>query len=822
VSSPEGSLFIRGKSLPSIPIILTIGSLALLFYLEAVRILLGEPFNISSLMVRVGFCAMVLIGSMLIKMDLLIVGQHRMPRQAIGLMLIGLLSAVSAIWVRSFPGALTALAVGYILLLIVDRALVHGLSWRGRWFTHLLLAGMAGASATASAQIVTRFSEEEFYIALQAVILSLLWLLLCIVFNAAFPAPTKVTLRRGDRPIQRLHLVLLLAISVIIGSVLTINFYQNSFFPPDAPGYGGISQENPFICGTGAPDERVYEAIEVHRGLVELVQANPNKQAPEYALLALVSQKPEQAEEFRLGLLDEAADGRFSGPANSIKYGQYQASIRVYFYIHVREAFPDLFSELEHQQIQEWFAAINRRAQTVEWVDWMYATAFGYYPQGPYENQESGAGLLALLEWKGLGEQNLSDSNQAYLKSTVRGWQLGFRNSDDAIIYQPEWINNAYFQALYQGDLDETNLRHSFDWLLWQTPPEGQSLRYNHVGYVHFAVPAYLGYQLTEDATLLWLAGRSLDYLKGNGYYLSAQPGLEMAPWGSGLSPTTGSCLLFGETGIPTRTGPLGPDKIVFRDGWLPESNYLLLNLRFSGWHRYKASNTVITAFQEEPLLEEQYRGTTMPWLPEGRSLFRDKRIPRENLNGLLVERTGLDAVLYQITSIGSPWAQDPPYFAKIENFETSPELDTSITWLEGWQGWDHKREVYFYHQGPSVIIDQARGPSGRLAAITWHAPSGKILADQHRINLLEGKAEMVLLPILPGEVRKTTEEEGLAVQFVTAIGGELGLVTILLTGDWYGADADLVESEGLIYLNLRQQERIIRLPVNGLYDDGG
>ena len=80
--------------------------------------------------------------------------------------------------------------------------------------------------------------------------------------------------------------------------------------------------------------------------------------------------------------------------------------------------------------------------------------------------------------------------------------------------------------------------------------------------------------------------------------------------------------------------------------------------------------------------------GQPFSWLPVGRSLFRDKRIPRENLNGLVVEKTGMATVLYTLTGIGGPWAQDPPYYAEVVAFETGKEMDWAHIRLTGWLGW--------------------------------------------------------------------------------------------------------------------------------------
>jgi len=133
----------------------------------------------------------------------------------------------------------------------------------------------------------------------------------------------------------------------------------------------------------------------------------------------------------------------------------------------------------------------------------------------------------------------------------------------------------------------------------------------------------------------------------------------------------------------PTRLGPFAPDKIVLCDVWSENSANMLINLRLTGWHHYKATNSFTSLYQGGPLVNEITKAQPFRWLLIGRSLFRDKRIPRGNLNGLLIEYTCLSAVLNNLTGIGSSLAQDPPFNAKVEKFETSPELDISHTILE-------------------------------------------------------------------------------------------------------------------------------------------
>ena len=67
---------------------------------------------------------------------------------------------------------------------------------------------------------------------------------------------------------------------------------------------------------------------------------------------------------------------------------------------------------------------------------------------------------------------------------------------------------------------------------------------------------------------------------------------------------------------------------------------------------------------------------------------MRDKRIQIEQLNTLLIKRSGLDAVLNTLNSWFGPYSQDPPYYANVERFQPQPELglqqnlDEGLAWL--------------------------------------------------------------------------------------------------------------------------------------------
>jgi hypothetical protein len=687
-----------------------------------------------------------------------------------------------------------------------------------RWFVHIILALTCGGLTAILAQIESNFADEEFFVALQALVLAGYWLVLRGVWGyllVRFPrtplSETEMVEKKAGKSSRQIGfhfdsrwLALAGLLSAIVFSILALHDYQRSFYPTQAPLYPGISAETPFLCGTAPADTQTYNGQDVFHRLLARIEANPYKSTPEYGMLALGSGEARWAQIFHDSLLTEARQGIFSGPANSVKSVQHDAALRLYYYFRARAAFPGLFTSTEDETIRQWFAAINRRALTVEWVDWMYALAFSQWPSGPYENQENGAGLLALLETTGLADPILSPRNQTYLNANPRGWAASFRVTDDAAVYQPEWLDNAYFQSLYTGDTPKSNLQRSFEWLLLQALPDGAPLKYNHTGSASLDGITYLGVELTGDNRYLWVAGRTVDYLESQGMYTRSQPGLDAATSLVGHSPTQGSCLIYADSGFPTQKGPLAPDKIVFRDGWAKNSAYLMINLRFTGWHRYKATNAIVLVYQNGPLAVEELSGKTFNWLPTGRSLFRDKRIPRENLNGLVVARTGMSAVVYILTGIGGPWAQDPPYYASVENFETGSEMDTSTTVIKSWRGWAHRRTIYFYHDGPIVVVDDARGPDASPAALIWHLPEG-VSVEEERVNIRAGgsPAEMVFVPIA-GNICSTAD----GVQFKSS--GRLVLVTVFLTRDWVGAEVNLLPGS----LQIIRENQQITLPI--------
>jgi hypothetical protein len=411
--------------------------------------------------------------------------------------------------------------------------------------------------------------------------------------------------------------------------------------------------------------------------------------------------------------------------------------------------------------------------------------------------------------------------NKNYLSKNLSGWNQRFRNTDDAAIYQREWINNAYYQSMYSDTLKNNNIRLSFEWLLLQALPDGAPLKYNHVGSISFESLAYFGAKLLDNDQFIWLSGKALDYKNEKGNRALSQPGVENPLDLVGKSPSQGSCLLFGGSGLPNQIGPLAPDKIVFREGWTNDSAYLLLNLRFTGWHRYKATNTVTLLYKNGILGSDQMSDETFRWLPAGRSLFRDKRIPRENLNGLIIEKVGLSRILFELTGLGSPWAQDPPHYAEVEEFTTGKKKDSSTTVIEDWHGWTHDRSILFHREGPIVIIDNAWGPKGHTAGLSWNLISDNIL-ENHQIQLrtIENPAQVVFVPLSSGEFETfeissaQKDVPNIQVQYLSNE-GNISLLSVFLTEDWVGGNIQLAQDEEGLVLEIFSIDEHLEIPLS-------
>jgi len=491
------------------------------------------------------------------------------------------------------------------------------------------------------------------------------------------------------------------------------------------------SNKDIFICSNLSPENEINGFTYNKSEIVEFLENKPEKGIDMFAVLYLLSNNDKYAQEFKNTLLNEAKNQKFIGISGSVKAWQYEAMIRAYYYLLLTNKNPLLFNESENELILEWFKEINEQAFKISWVDYIYGFLFKKIPDGPYENQEIGAGLLAALS-EILEEKypEISERDIEYLNNFGVGWRGNFRNPDDGIVYhQHVWIKNAYMMAKYGGQneyLLSNNSRNSFEWILLQWPPNGISPAYNvPADHTPFDI-MLMGAHLFQDGRYLWLAQRMLrNEMENPDRKIDYIVGLHL--WSeniSSLKPNVGSCYIRGTTGIAQRPGPLKPDKIVFRNGWDNDSLYVLLNLRFSGWHSYKATNSIISLIYGEPFVVEELPLKYHSWLPEGKGDFRDKKIDRTMLNGFQIQITGLESVIYTLTGFGSKWCQDPPRFAEVLFFDSTPTADFSKTRISNWHGWTHHRVSVLVKDKNNpyfIVFDHAEGQERRKVGVSWH-----------------------------------------------------------------------------------------------------
>jgi len=700
----------------------------------------------------------------------------------------------------------------YTLLITISEGLSNQPSWF-RCIGRIVLTIASGVVPVLLNQILIRFSEEEFYTALFVLIFSIFWFLLWFcyhIFIRKLPLAFRLKVFYSFS-VSPKSSILLVAASIIAVLTYSSLAYQKSFYPKYVEEtFDEVSEENPFICELliNQGQSEFITGQMVQERYAKNIADKSDLKTVDYGFLAAYYQTEGFLSSFKEHLLIDAKSGLYTTPPGSVKWEQWEASQTLYYYLKIKDIKPDLFDSQETKLINNWIATINVRAQKVDWVDWMYGLAFSHKPVGAYLNQDIGAGLYAVLNQIPSLDESLYSRNSNFLNQYERGWINNFRVTDDAISYQPVWITNSYFQSLLTNQSNKSNQRLSFEWIKAQALPNGDLQTYNFPGKISLAPITLFGANLLKDGSLLWISSKSMDAL-GENHGLPVQIGTEeeLSRNLMATPPDLGTCLLYGNSGLPEQKGPLAPDKIVFRNGWHEDDLYISLNLRFTGWHRYKASNSISLIYAGTPLVEEQHTQDLISWLPIGRALVRDKRIPIEQLNTLLIPRTGLDAVLNSLVSIFGPYAQDPPFYAKIQNFETSESYDYSITQLKDWNGWTFTRSIHFFQDGPVFIIDNATSKRNQSAKINWHFNPDYQL-NQNEIEMAGGDVNFLLVGQDKGSITQLRKENELLVEYESPQTGELRLLTIILPGHLRNATF------------LEQTENKISLEVNGTVTD--
>lgn len=481
--------------------------------------------------------------------------------------------------------------------------------------------------------------------------------------------------------------------------------------------------------------------------ILELIKKKQPPGINELTALYLLTKEQHYAVEIKELLLEEMREKKFTNPAHSIKALQLFAAMRAVSYLEL-EHLEGLFLPYEKEQLVDWFKDIVERVFTVEWVDYLYAFAFKKKPAGPYENQEIGVGALAVLA-SAIEKKYpfVAQKCHEYIDNHAVVWGNNFRNTDDSVGYQSWWIYSAFLVAKYRPRPDwltNVNAQKSFEWLLQQWPPNGTSLSYNDYYLANLADTMALGASLFHDGRYKWLAIKMLQQLDPEeGIHSPFYFGL--TAWDDSLQPippSTGSSLLSGPGHLPHAPGPDRPDKLIFREGWQDDDLYALLNLRYAGWHKYKASNSFVNIMYGKPFVVEDFIYKRHGWLPAGRAIYRDKKIDRSRLNGFQIGLEGYERLVYDLVNVGSSWAQDPPQYAEIDYFHQVGTTEISKTRLSDWKNWDSQRLSVFVKQGYFLVVDHAKGSDPRKVAITWHLKGQAEIKNDH-IFLVQGKHRM-------------------------------------------------------------------------------
>jgi hypothetical protein len=425
-------------------------------------------------------------------------------------------------------------------------------------------------------------------------------------------------------------------------------------------------------------------------------------------------------------ILREAGENRFSGPSHSMKIRQLWGAERGIVYLDLLKRYPKLFDDDERLLIQKWFEGLVKRAFTIEWSDFYYMLTFRKAITAPYRNQENGVAALAIYA-EIIEDENpeLAKKARRYIADNAILWKSNFRNTDDSISYQASWIYNAWRvgKLMFQETLSNTYSKQSFDWLMKQWPPNGGPLGYNPDLSTIIPDIFFLGAKLHSSPEYRWLGEKSLNFALRNEIELQGlrqgfQFFSEEAPT---REPTVGSTYIQAPGNLVQFPSENRPDKIVFRSGWKDESLYALLNLRYDGFHGYKATNAIVSLYYGAPFVVEDLVKISRKWLPRGRARVRDDNIERHRLNGFYIDEPLFNQVFNKIDVLRTRWWQTLPRHTKTNKFYNSDIFDYSRTDIIDWSGWNNYRTCLLVDDSYFAVFDFNKGNSAKQHSIIWH-----------------------------------------------------------------------------------------------------
>jgi len=450
-----------------------------------------------------------------------------------------------------------------------------------------------------------------------------------------------------------LSLILLIGISILFIVLFTLSYWNSlELF------------SNP-IKITDLKTEEIFNKIEwgnqedfifiVHKNiaksdLIEYVKKSNDQKIDKHAVLFFLTNEDSYAHTYKNYLLEEALNQKFLDSGGSVKFWQFEVSLRLYYYLKLQEARPNLFTKEENEQIIKWFHEINMYSYKVTLADYAYAYLFKQEPIGFYYNQEIGFGMLALFNeiLKDIDPQ-LVERNKKILEEKAVGWENNFRNTDDGIEYhQNIWLINSYFLYKYSNLGNFNNAKLGFDWIVFQSPYQrGTHPNYNS----HSQSPAInsmlIGMDLLNDGRYKYIAENMINYNVENKIYPDTLIGFEF--WNEELKstqPEINSYFIKGTTGTNAQPKELKPDKLSLRKIINDKELFILVNLRSAGWHRYNGSGSIIfMQYGDQILLKDNISSQNYFFIPKGKSQHRDKKITSEELNIIQPPSEGIEKI---------------------------------------------------------------------------------------------------------------------------------------------------------------------------------
>ena len=520
--------------------------------------------------------------------------------------------------------------------------------------------------------------------------------------------------------------------------------------------------------------------------LVELLKDRYDETKPSHlATLFLLTGEKIWAQRFKAGLLDLVQRKAHTGGEGSVKYGQRIVMLWAMYYREITTRMPALFDDDERQRINDWFLDVAEAVFSPGWVDYLYAVPFRDDPDGPYLNQEIGAGLVAVLNDAVMASDRaeLKQKFQEFLENKSVGWRRNFRNQDDSLEYQDVWMGSAHALYRYVDGMDPEKapgLAYGFEWLHSQLPAKPFPFNYGLPVDARPIDTLAIGAFILNDRHSKWLLDQHLLEIERHDepfpkeltalWLWREMPSAEFRPR---------SVQLLGPTGYVFRPGALRPDKIVMHgrasaggDGGM----YALLSLRNNGWHRYPATNTVINlSLGDKRLLAEDIEYLRHKWLPKGRASHRDKKIDRSRLNGLMLARSGLDAWIGGMTGIYSNWRQDVPYFAETTQWARVAGVVFSKIELTDWDGLVQERWYLLEGDSYFLVVDRIADARTRNKAILWQMTEHVALDGESgagsRARLKVATTPKAKVGLVPREGEMQSVYSGAAVENTVMVG---------------------------------------------------